>query len=91
MIPELTLGFLVADWIEAHCVVPDGFSKGEPFMLRNEQLTLVANHYAVKDSAQVGDLASAFEYRRSQFVRAQKHGKSPVVAEIGRASCRERV
>ena len=23
-----TLGYLVADWIEAHCSVPDGFDKG---------------------------------------------------------------
>ena len=80
MIPELTLGFLVADWIEAHCVVPDGFAKGDPFMLQDEQLVFVANHYAVKDSAMVGDLATAFVHRRSTLIRAQKWGKSPLIA-----------
>ena len=80
MIPELTLGFLVADWIEAHCVIPDGFAKGDPFMLQDEQLVFVANHYAVKDSAMVGDLATAFVHRRSTLIRAQKWGKSPLIA-----------
>ena len=28
-----TLGFLAADWVEAHCVVPDGFDMGKPFVL----------------------------------------------------------
>lgn len=80
MVPELTLGFLVADWIEAHCVIPDGFDKGLPFQLTNEQLLFVANFYSVRSSAQIGDLASAYVYRRAQFVRAQKSGKSPLVA-----------
>ena len=80
MIPDLTLGFLVADWIEAHCVVPDGFSKGDPFVLPEEQLRFVANHYSVKPDAKFGDIGGAFTYRRSQLVRAQKWGKSPLIA-----------
>ena len=80
MIPDLSLGWLVADWIEHHCVIPDGFDKGGEFRLSNEQVTLVANHYAIKAGATRGELASAFVYRRSQYVRAQKNGKSPLVA-----------
>ena len=80
MIPDLSLGFLVADWIEAHCVIPDGFDKGEPFTLQDEQLIFVANHYAVKPTAVVGELAPAFKYRRSALFRAQKWGKSPLIA-----------
>ena len=29
--PLHTLGFLVTDWIEAHCEVPSGVFGGEPF------------------------------------------------------------
>lgn len=80
MIPETSLGLLVADWIEAHCVVPDGFDKGDPFTLQNEQLIFVANHYAVKEDAAFGELATAFVHRRSALIRAQKWGKSPLIA-----------
>lgn len=79
MLPELTLD-IVADWIENHCAVPDGFDAGTMLDLVPEQLTFVANHYAIKPTAQVGELAQAFVYRRSQLVRSQKWGKSPMIA-----------
>lgn len=66
-------------WIEAHCVIPDLEHRGEPFLLGDEQLTFVANHYLVKDNARVGQKATAFVFRRSQLVRAQKWGKSPLI------------
>lgn len=71
---------IVPEWIEAHCVIPDGDHNGEPFILGDEQLMFVASHYTVKASAQVGQKATAFVYRRSQLVRAQKWGKSPLIA-----------
>jgi hypothetical protein len=71
---------VVPSWVEAHCVIPDGDSRGEPFLLGDEQLVFVANHYLVKDSAELGEKASAFVFRRSQLVRAQKWGKSPLIA-----------
>lgn len=67
------------DWIEAHCVIPDQEHQGEPFLLGDEQFTFVANHYTVRDSARVGQKGTAFVYRRSQLIRAQKWGKSPLV------------
>lgn len=70
---------VVPSWIEAHCVIPDQDHKGEPFLLGDEQLIFTANHYMVKDSAQIGQKAAAFVFRRSQIVRAQKWGKSPMV------------
>ena len=89
MAHELTL-FVAPSWIEAHCVIPDGDNRGEPFILGGEQLSFVANHYTVKPTAlpagskdrtgrQVKP-ADAFVYRRSQLVRAQKWGKSPLIA-----------
>jgi hypothetical protein len=75
-----SLGPLVADWIEAHCVVPDGFRRGAPFLLYDEQLLFIDNHYELKPTAEVGQLAPAFRYRRSLLVRPQKWGKGPLVA-----------
>lgn len=67
-----TLGFLVADWIAAHCPIPDGFRKGEPFDLYTWQLWALVNHYRVRPEATLGQLAPAFFYRRSQIVAPQK-------------------
>src|SRR5690242_3147670 len=81
--------FLAADWIEAHCVIPDQKSRGEPFLLGDDQLRFVLSHYTVKPRAiaagervqgRIVKPADAFEARRSQLVRAQKWGKSPLVS-----------
>lgn len=79
-----TLGYLGADWIEAHCSVPDGFDKGRPFIPSDWQLQIILNHYRVKRSAKWNPdrilLAPAFTYRRSQVVAPQKTGKGPLAA-----------
>lgn len=81
--------FVVADWIEAHCVIPDQEHRGEPFLLGDDQLRFVLSHYTVKDDAKpagsrvsgrIVKPADAFVSRRSQLVRAQKWGKSPLVS-----------
>src|ERR1700710_2438658 len=87
-----TLGFLVADWVEAHCVVPDGLRRGRPLTLSGWQLWNIVNHYRVKPDAEGlvaffekdtdEKLPSPFHYRRSQTVRPQKSGKSPFVAAV---------
>lgn len=71
---------MVPEWVEAHCVIPDQEHRGEPFLLGDEQLLFMANHYAVKPDAVAEQKATAFVYRRSQLVRAQKWGKSPLVS-----------
>lgn len=76
-----TLG-VAAAWIESHCVIPDGDSRGEPFVLGDEQFAFVVKHYRVRRSV-LGPVlkpVDAFTFRRSQLVRAQKWGKSPLVA-----------
>ena len=79
-----TLGFLAADWIAAHCVVPDGFDLGKPFVLDGWQLWCTVNHYRVKPGVEFNRsrplLAQAFHYRRSQVVGPQKTGKGPCSA-----------
>lgn len=76
-----TLGFLAADWMEAHCVVPSGPDLGAPFVLDGWQLEAVLSHYRVKPDivfdVEAPPRASAFFYRRSIVVGPQKSGKSP--------------
>lgn len=72
----------VPEWIERHCVIPDGADAGEPFRLTDWQLRFVAEHYSVRAEAQPGLLAPAFVYRRSQLVMPQKAGKAPLTAAM---------
>ncbi|HKY58369.1 MAG TPA: hypothetical protein VJL80_10050, partial [Aeromicrobium sp.] len=80
--------WVVPDWIEAHCVVPDRDRKGQPFVMYEWQLWCTVNHYRVKPDAKPGQLASAFHYRRSQVVAPQKTGKGPWAAAIISAEAR---
>ncbi len=71
-----TLGNLVADWIEAHCIVPDGFKKGLPYVMADWQLWCTLNHYRVRPGARWDPdkprVSTNFHYRRSQVVAPQK-------------------
>jgi hypothetical protein len=81
-----TLGFLAADWIAAHCIVPDGFSMGEPFVPEGWQLWCLVNHYRIERGARFNRArpaqAPAFHYRRSLVVGPQKCGKGPWSAAV---------
>lgn len=87
-----TLGFLGADWIEQHCIVPDGILRGAPFELYPWQLWSTVNHYRVKLNAKPAFTtiaggrrvapAAAFHNRRSVIVGPQKYGKSPWSAGV---------
>lgn len=75
---------VVPEWIEAHCVVPDGFKAGDPFSLYTYQLLYFARFYLVRGSAEQ-DLANpvlgpAFVHRRGILVGPQKLGKGPHTA-----------
>lgn len=74
--------WVVPDWIEAHCPVPDGFRAGEDLELYPWQLWCTVNHYRVRPGARVGQLATAFHHRRSQIIAPQKTGKGPWSAAI---------
>jgi hypothetical protein len=81
-----TLGHLVADWIEQHCIVPDGFKKGRPYVMADWQLWCTVNHYRVREDAEWNAdepvVSTNFYYRRSQVVAPQKTGKGPWSAAI---------
>lgn len=76
--------FVATDWIENHCVVPDGFRKGERFTLYQYQLDYLAAFYLVRDDARWDPvrpiLAPAFVHRRGLLVGPQKMGKNPLIA-----------
>lgn len=76
--------WVAVDWVEHHCVIPDGFSKGQPYELADWQTWFYVNHYRVKPTASLdgrpGVGAPAFYYRRSQIVMPQKAGKGPLTA-----------
>jgi hypothetical protein len=75
---------VVPEWIEAHCVIPDGFRKGQPFELYLWQLLWFARFYLVRgDAPWVPEnpvLAPAFVHRRGLLVGPQKLGKNPLIA-----------
>jgi hypothetical protein len=81
-----TLGYLIADWIEVHCIIPDGFSKGKPYVMADWQLWCTVNHYRVRPDAvwdpEMPRVSTNFFYRRSQIVAPQKTGKGPWAAAI---------
>jgi hypothetical protein len=77
-----TLGWLVGEWIEGHCVVPDGDDIGTPYLLTDEMWTFLAWHYRLRSEATEEGWRSAWHYRRSQLVRPQKWGKGPLTCAM---------
>lgn len=77
-----TLGYLVADWIEAMCVIPDRAVVGSPFMLSDEQRMHLLWQFRLKPDARydVDRPAAPFEYVGTLLVRSQKWGKGPFSA-----------
>jgi hypothetical protein len=75
---------LVPAWIEAHCVVPDGFRRGEPLELYAWQLRWFKNFYLVKGTADWDPRnplrGTAFVFQRGLLVGPQKLGKNPMIA-----------
>ena len=76
-----TLADLQDGWIEQHCRVPDGYSRGRAFRCYDWQFWVKANHYRVREDAAFDPehppLNQAFVYRRSLVVGPQKLGKGP--------------
>ena len=77
-----SLGWLVGEWIEAHCVIPDGDLIGEPYLLTDEMWRYLAWHYRLREDATEEGWRSAWAYRRSQLVRPQKWGKGPLTCAM---------
>lgn len=80
--------WVLAAWHERHCIIPDGFRKGTPWVHYDWQLWITLNHYRVRPDAVAFDeegyptRAAAFHNRRSQVIDAQKKGKGPFGAVV---------
>src|SRR5690606_15019801 len=71
-----TLGYLVADWIEARCAIPDREQIGQPYLLTDEQLNFLLHFYRLNEDG-------GFHFwRGGQLVRPQKWGKGPLSSAI---------
>ncbi|MCW2900228.1 MAG: hypothetical protein JWO67_2493 [Streptosporangiaceae bacterium] len=77
-----SLGWLVGEWIEEHCVIPDGDHLGEAYLLTDEMWTFLAWHYRLLPNATEDAWQAAWAFRRSQLVRPQKWGKGPLSAAM---------
>lgn len=77
--PLHSLGYLVTDWVEAHCAVPSGVFESDPLEFNGWQLFCTINHYRVEPDAKFDArrVLAPFHYRRSIIVGPQKCGKSP--------------
>ena len=76
--------WVALEWIERHCVVPDGFRVGQPFKVYQYQGLYLANFYMVRGDVEFDAanpiLGPAFVYRRGLLVGPQKVGKNPLIA-----------
>ena len=72
-----TLGYDVAELIQAKCAIPDGDHQGEPYILTEEQARFVLHMYRVHPAT-----GKFFYDRGAQLVRPQKWGKGPFSAAI---------
>jgi hypothetical protein len=79
-----TLGIEAWQWIEEHCVIPDGDQMGEPFRLTDEMLRFLVHYYRVDPTGKSLKWdGPRFHYARGgQLVRPQKWGKGPFSAAI---------
>lgn len=77
--------YIVPDWIARHCWLESvGGLTPEPiaFEMYDWQLRATAQFYRVRPDAKLGQLSTAFHYRRAQVVAPQKSGKGPWTAGI---------
>lgn len=79
-----TLGYLVGDWIEATCVIPDGVDQGRPYLLTDEMWRFLLWYYRLHPGAVFDRYRPSrpFAYRGGQLMRPQKWGKGPFAAGI---------
>ncbi|TDB84566.1 hypothetical protein E1091_17415, partial [Micromonospora fluostatini] len=77
-----TLGYDVGEWIEEHCVVPDGYRMGQPYRLTDEMWTFLVHFYRLYPHAGPWPAPDALRYVGGQLRRSQKWGKDPFGAAI---------
>jgi len=77
-----TLGYDVGEWIEAHCVIPDGYQMGHPYKLTDEMWKFLLHTYRLFPYAAPWPAPDALRHFGAQLRRSQKWGKDPFGAAI---------
>lgn len=77
-----TLGYDIGEWIEEHLVIPDGYRKGEPYVLTDEMWEYLIWYYRLYPHAAPWPAPDAYSYYGGQLRRSQKWGKDPFGAAI---------
>lgn len=80
-----TLGYLVAEWIEEMCVIPDGEFVGQTYILTDPMLEFLLWYYRLHPDAAPDPTkpSRAFIHERGgQLVEPQKWGKGPFSASM---------
>lgn len=77
-----TLGYDVGEWIEANCVIPDGYLQGQPYKLTDEMWTFLIHFYRLYPHAAAWPAPDSLRYTGGQLRRSQKWGKDPFGAAI---------
>jgi hypothetical protein len=77
-----TLGYDVGEWIEEHCVIPDGYRQGEPFTLTDEMWRFLLHFYRLDPEAEPWPGPVGLRHTGGQLRRSQKWGKDPFGAGI---------
>lgn len=71
-----TLGYLVGEWIEANCVIPDGERLGDAYVLTDEMWRFLLWFYRIEPTR------GRYVYNGAQLRRPQKWGKDPFAGAI---------
>jgi hypothetical protein len=79
-----TLGYQVADLIEATCAIPDGEHAGEPYILTDEQLRFLLWHYRIDPNVERWDARTG----RGAAVRLLPRLAARPPAEVGQGPVR---
>lgn len=77
-----TLGYDMGEWIESHCVIPDGYRQGEPYLLTDEMWKFLVHFYRLYPYAEPWPAPDALRYTGAQLRRSQKWGKDPFGAAM---------
>lgn len=79
-----TLGWVVGEWIENYCIIPDGPQKGTPYLLTREMWHHLLHVYRLDPKAKVFPRfprpIDGMVYYGAQLRRPQKWGKDPLGA-----------
>ncbi|MFI5839443.1 hypothetical protein ACIA8K_06985 [Catenuloplanes sp. NPDC051500] len=77
-----TLGYEVGEWIEANCVIPDGYRMGQPYRLTDEMWMFLLHYYRLYPHAAPWPAPDSLRFLGGQLRRSQKWGKDPFGAAI---------